>query len=68
MFNKEMFISKKGKVVNVIMTGTGGAVPGMVVDCSDRFLTLSTRWSSQQHFALEQVQSFWCNDDKPSED
>lgn len=68
MINKEMFTSKKGKIINVITVGSGAALSGTVVDCSDDFLTLSTRWSSKQYVAIEKIQSFWCNDDKPNDD
>jgi hypothetical protein len=67
MFNKEMFLSKIRKNINVIPIGFGAALPGTVVDCSDRFLILSTRLSSNQFIALEQIASFWCDDDKPED-
>jgi hypothetical protein len=67
MFNKEMFLCRKGKIVNVVVSGSCGALPGKVVDCSDSVLTLSTRWSSQQFIALETIQNFWCSEDTPED-
>lgn len=65
MINKEMFLNRKDKIVNVTLDGSGGTFPGTVVDCSDRFLTLSTKWSSRQYISLEKIIAFWCNEDGP---
>ena len=67
MFNYELFVSLKGKNINVLTDNSGMALPGKVVDCTDRYLTLSTRWSSKQRIVLGKIMSFWCDDDK-SED
>lgn len=67
MFNKEMFGSRKDKMINVFTVG-GGSYRGIVVECSDRFLTLSDRWSSKHFIALDHIQSFWCDDDKPTKE
>lgn len=57
----------KGKDINVVMTGAGGATSGKLVEIYDQYFIMETSWSSKQHFSLAQLQSFWCDKDKPKD-
>lgn len=67
MFNKEIFTLIKGKMINVIYIGYNGPLLGTVIDCSDQFLIMSTKFSNKQYINFEQISSFWCDDDLPNE-
>lgn len=61
--------SKVGKNICYILNGSGGAMPGKIVEVhtSEGFLILSTRFSSKQYVALDAIDSFWFEDDKPED-
>ena len=55
------------KDINVVMNGSGGAMPGTLIFVGDSWFIMDTRWSSKQWFDVTKVTSFWANEDKPSE-
>ena len=64
MINIELVLLYKNKTVNV-QTVSGSIHNGTVVDCSHSVLTLSTRWSAKHQIVLDQIVTFWADEDKP---
>lgn len=59
MINKEMFTAQKGNQIT-LQPSAGLQVVGVVVDCSDKFLTLKIESSQRNMFiALEHIVSFY---------
>lgn len=69
MNDMNSYLSKKqGKMLNVVMVGSGGAQTGTLIVSDDNFLTMDTRWSSKHLFRISQIASIWCDEDKPNEE
>lgn len=60
-----MLSQYEGKNVDVFTAG--GSWGGTVIQCADRYLTLSTRFSSKHYIALDSIVSFWCDENNPEE-
>lgn len=65
MFNCELFRSLIGKDIGIVTIGSSATLSGKVVDCAIHYLILSTHVSNKYYIALDQIQGFWRNEDKP---
>jgi hypothetical protein len=58
----------KGESIHVVMVGQSVAISGKLIDVYCQTFVMSTRQSSKQVFASSHLVSFWCEEDKPTED
>lgn len=66
---KDIMSTYIGKQINVVHGNGGNAVAsGKLVGVTNEYFVMETRWSDKQYFDLSKLSSFWCPDDKKSQD
>lgn len=50
--------------INVVMTGSGGAIPGKLIEVNSAWFIMETRWSDEHYFDISKINSFWAEKEK----
>lgn len=58
-------VAAKGKSIKYIISGSGVAQSGIIVELKPSCLILETKWSNKQYVDLDLISSFWFTDDEP---
>jgi hypothetical protein len=62
MFSKELFIENENISINI--ANSSATLSGTIIDCTDEYLLISTKWVKKYYIDLEKISGFWYEKDQ----